>query len=159
MLNVTLKNIKIVMNAQAILTPAEKFQNRLLKQFGGYVRTTARRSIRPANRKRQTSEPGQPPLFHRGRLTYKDTIFFVVDARRKEVVIGGVLLSDTKSETAVPGVLEHGGIAIFRQKRGKGQVFRKSARVLPRPHMAPAFSKAVDKFLPELIRGGIMREV
>lgn len=159
MLNVTLKNIKIVMNTQAVLTPAEKFQNRLLKQFGAYVRTIARRSIKPANRKRQISEPGQPPLFHRGRLTYKDTIFFVADAKRKEVVIGGVLLSDTNAETAVPGVLEHGGIAIFRQKSGKSKAFRRTTRVKPRPHMQPAFDKAVEKFLPELIRGGIMREV
>ena len=157
MINVTLKNVKLAFNQNAIIAPADRFQVKLLNQMGGLTRKISRRSIRPATSKRQISQPGQPPVTHRGRINYRDTIFYVVDAKAKTMVCGAVLLLDTDAAgQTVPGILEKGGV-VMRLNRRTFQ--RKPASIRERPHMAPAFAKAIETKLPDLIAGGIMREV
>lgn len=159
MIPVTIKSVKLLFNQKAILTPAEKFQVKLLGQMGALTRTITRRSIRPATSKRQRSQPGQPPVSHSGPINYRDTIFFVVDAKKKEMVCGGVLLSGTAARgQAVPGTLEHGGVMI-RASGKLGRYQQKPLNIQARPHTGPAFAKAVKMKLPDLIAGGIMREV
>jgi len=160
MLAITLKNVKIAFNQQAILTPTEKFEQKLLQQFGSYCRTVMRNSIRRASRPGQHAHAGQPPLYHdhHGRINYRDTIFFIVDARRREVLIGAVLLHDTASHgQAVPGILEKGGTEIVLKRSGLFRT-RQTIQVKEHPHAQPAFEKTIKKKLPDLIAGGIMRE-
>ncbi len=154
----TIKEVKATFNASAILTPAEKMQRRLLSQFGGYTRVIMRNSIKQASGN-EKSQPGSPPLWHRGRISYRDTIFFVVDMREKDVVIGGALLTGTAANgQTVPGILEHGGTAMIRV--GKGNAVKKiPVTIRARPHAQPAYDIAIKKKLPGLIAGGIMREV
>lgn len=164
MINVTLKDVKLTFNSKAITDPAERATKRLLQSFGGYCRAVMRNSIKRARGPHHHAPPGSPPYFHDGgSINYKNTIFFVVDPGAKTVTIGGVLLSGTKAEgKPVPGILEHGSTKMgerpTRSKR-QGELHRKLVETLPHPHAEPAFEKAIAKKLPELIKGGLMREV
>jgi len=164
MINLTLKDVKLTFKPKAITDPAEKATRKLLTGFGGYCRAVMRHSIKQARGPHHHAPPGMPPYYHDGGpINYRDTIFFVVDARAKNTTIGGVQLSGTRAEgKPVPGMLEHGsaavGVAPERSKR-QGDLHGKLAHVQPHPHAAPAFDKAVKKKLPDLIKGGIMKEV
>ncbi len=156
MIAATLKDIKIFFNPKAILTPTEKFQSTLRRKFGAYCRATMRNSLKRASGKRQRSQPGEPPVRQNGRIDFKDTIFFVDNPTDKTVVIGAVLLPGKDAGNPVPGTLEHGGTVtsgwlVRRLKR--------SITIQPRPYAVPAYDRAVAKLLPDLIAGGIMREV
>lgn len=156
MIAATIKDVKILFNQRAILDPADRFQVSLLRQMGALTRTICRRSIRPASRRRQVSQPGQPPLYHGGPISYRDTVFFVVDERAKEMVCGAVLLPNTKARgQAVPGILEDGGLVMKANHRGQVR----PVYVRARPHTHPALDIACKKKLPDLIKGGLMREV
>ena len=160
----TLKDVKLTFKPKAITDPAERATKKLLSSFGGYCRAVMRSSIKRARGPHHHAPPGSPPLYHDGgSINYKDTIFFVVDSKAKNVVIGGVLLSGTKADgKPVPGILEHGGAEMGvepeRSKR-KGEIHGVKRHAEPHPHAEPAFEKAVKKKLPDLIKGGIMREV
>ena len=158
-LTITLKDVKFEFNKRAILTPAEKAQKKLLDKFGGYDRKAQQNSLK---RGKGPSPIFSPPHRHSERPDIKDTVFYFTDAKKKEVVIGMVLLSGKPGgDRAMPGVLEHAGEAqVMPSKRekmaGKGmQVIKVEAR----PSAQPAFEKTIKKQLPGLIAGGIMREV
>lgn len=77
---------------------------RALSRAGGYIRTTAKRSIK----KRQgTSKPGDPPYSHTGLL--KNFIFYRYDPHTKSVTIGPEKLN--RSDGDGPKALEYGGTA------------------------------------------------
>jgi hypothetical protein len=163
MIGVTLKELKVKWNSKAILTPAEKFQVKLLKEAGAYTRMIQRNSIKRAANRKDRSQPGQPPKHHGTPLLggdgYKGTIFYDVDVRKKEMVCGAVLLQGTSANgQAVPGALEHGGVLLVLTGR---RFARRKVAVdyRARPSAVPAFQKMIDKKLPRLIEGGIMREV
>lgn len=158
MIGFTFKEVKIAFNEKAVLTPAEKFQTKLRKQSGAYCRTVMRNSIKPG-RRGQVSQPGQPPLYHANkRVNYRDTIFFVDDTRQKRVFIGAVLLDGASNGgQPVPGNLEHSGVSMRWVGHGANRR-RQPVNVRARPHAVPAFEKTVKR-LPDLMRGGIMREV
>lgn len=164
MINVTLKDVKLTFNQKAILDPAERATKKLLSSFGGYCRAVMRSSIKQAKGPHHHAEPGKPPLYHTGGpINYKDTIFFVVDPKAKTVSIGGVLLSNTSAHgDPVPGVLEHGGAQMgvhAKRSKRRGENHGLLVHVERHPHAKPAYDKAVEKKLPDLIKGGIMREV
>ncbi len=158
MIPFTLQSIKLQFNQRSILDPAEKMQVRLLREMGALTRTIARRSIRPATNKRLKSQPGEPPVTHGGSIIYRDTIFFVVDQRRMEMVCGAVLLNRSGNGQPVPGILEDGGPELKMDVR-HGKAAARMIYVRARPHMKPAFEKARKMKLPDLIRNGLMREV
>lgn len=173
MIAVTLKNVATHFDKAAIMTPAEKAQNKLLGKFGAYVRRTQMNSLKRAKRG-EVSQPGKPPLRHAVRPDIKNTVFFFVDRPRKDVVIGMVLLSEKPSgELAMPGVLEHGGntrlvslrnqLLAMESREGKELTKRGGKMVVGkvegRPSATPAFEKVIKRQLPDLIKGGIMREV
>jgi hypothetical protein len=155
-----LKSVKVAMNAKAIMTPAEKAQAKLLKEFGGYCRRVMMNSIKRARNQFHHANKGKPPLYHDdGAINFKKTIFFVADVKQKNVVIGGVLLSGTKAGgDPVPGILEHGGAKFgnVRRKHGRDKYVPRTAH--EHPYAGPAFDTAIKKKLPSLIAGGIMRE-
>jgi hypothetical protein len=163
MIGVKLEALKLSWNSQAILTPAEKFQKRLLGSFGAYCMRTQRNSIKRASQPHQRSDEGSPPLHHATPLLngqgFKGTIFFAVDLRKKECSIGPVLLNGTAAGgQRVPEVLEKGGVIVLLSGARRDRR-RRSIQVRARPSAQPAFEKTVKKKLPELIAGGIMREV
>ena len=154
MIAITLSNVATHFNKPAIMTPAEKFQNRLLNKFGATVRRTQQNSLK-RGKPGQVSDPGKPPLRHSASPDIKNTVFYFVDRPKKDVVIGMVLLSGKPSgERAMPGVLEHSGVALVKSRK---KVL--AARIEMRPSAVPAFEKTIKKQLPGLIKGGIKREV
>lgn len=159
MLNLSIAELKVVFNARAIMTPAERFQTRLRRDFGAYCRIVMRNSLKMASRPHQVSEPGATPFRHGGDgkgTDYKDTIFYADDPQRKEVAIGAALLEGTAAAgQSVPGALEFGGQII--KWRDKTRTVRIAVYVRARPHARPAYDIAVQRKLPGLIAGGIMR--
>ena len=151
---IDIASIKTIFEAERILAPAEKFQHKLLYQFGAYCRKVQRNSLK-RGRPGEVARPGDPPLRHSTSPDIKDTVFYVVDRKAKSVIIGMVLLSGKPGGgEAMPGVLKHSG-ASRKQRRGR----IKTVRVQEHPSAGPAFRKTVERKLPGLIAGGIMREV
>lgn len=176
----TISEFKVVFNQKAVMTPAEKATNTLLKSIGAYTRAVAKNSmidmfiakgnvkgIKKRDRKLKKSgfnlgadgdmisKPGAPAFSKIGHV--KTFIFFAVDKDRQEVVIGPAKLGGVKSEHAVE-VLEHGGVEqIFLG--GPKKRISVTAQYQARPTMHLALDKAIKKKTPELLAGGIMREV
>ena len=128
---------KYFFDRERVMRAAERAQVRLLSKFGAFVRTTAQRSMR--QRKKGSSEPGQPPLAHSGEL--RKLLFFSFDPITKTVVVGP--LGFKKSD--VPHLHEFGGVAI---RKGK------PAKYPARPYMKPAMLAELPKFA-SLFRGQI----
>ena len=99
-----------------------------LAKAGGFVRTTAKRSIR--NRK-GTSLPGKPPHSHVGLL--RRFIYFAYDPDSESVVVGPVKIT---RPTNAPHALEFGGTTVVKRKHRKRKV-----RIKARPFMGPALQK------------------
>lgn len=151
--------MSVYFNKPSILTPAEKFQNKMLNKFGGAGRKTQQnlmKRAKPGVRGGKThSQPGQPPLRQpRARVDIKNTVFYFADVKKKDVVFGMVLLGGRRGEP-MPGVLEHEGQAQLVDRKKK----IKTVQVKARPSSVPAFQKTIKKHLPGLIDSGIMREV
>lgn len=152
MIGVTLDRVKFMFDKKPLQTAAERFTQRLLGRFGAYTRTIQRNSLKRA-RGHEVSQPGNPPLRHTGaQVDIKDTVFFVVDPERKEVVIGMVLLRiHSSGRPAMPGILESGG-STWITSHGKTATVTIEAR----PSAHPAFKKAIEKLLPSLIEEGLV---
>ena len=56
-------NFSGTVDGKAILSAADRAEQKLLMQFGAYVMRTAKRSIKKGGPK-QTSKPGEPPVGH-----------------------------------------------------------------------------------------------
>lgn len=154
MLNLTLKDLKVQWNAKPIISAADRARNKMLGKFGGYVRSTAKNSIK-TGADNQHAPPGKPPVGHTGNPRYKDWIFYFVDYSSGEVVIGAILLPRKDNQT-VPGTLERGGTSQVPVYRGWGRSRKITIQQAARPHMQPAFDKAVEKMLPQLIENSIV---
>jgi len=113
-------------------------RNALLRQ-GGFIRTTAKNSIRSAAK---PSQPGHPPRSVTGLL--KQFIFFKWDDASQSVVAGPAAF---KANAVVPEVLEKGGKELARVKVGRDWK-NQTVTIAPRPFMAPAFQISQTK-LPE----------
>lgn len=117
-------------------------QRRAMIRAGGFLRQTARRSIR---RRKGTSRPGSPPRSHAGQL--RDLLFFSYDAELESLVVGPVRFRKGNA----PHLLEFGG-KIKRTDRRTGA--RKQARYRPRPFMGPALEKTAP-LLPGFWRSSV----
>ncbi|MBI5725018.1 MAG: hypothetical protein HZA50_13740 [Planctomycetes bacterium] len=115
---------------------------KVLAKFGAFVRTAARSSIR---KRKSVSQPGQPPSSHTGLL--KRLIYFGYDAGKKSVVIGPAPL---RSEVEAPPLLEYGGRARRKNRKGKNVIATYQAR----PFMTPAFDEEKKK-LPDMWKNSI----
>ncbi len=164
---ITLQDFKLTFNPPALLDPAMKFRRRVFQEFGSYCRTVAKNSmVDTSNTKkvsragfilsggnRQTSKPGTAAFSRLGFV--KQHIYFAADTT--QVTIGPAKLEGLKAADNALDVLEHGGTEqVFMGRRVR---ISKTAQYRPRPTMGLAFVKAIDKKLPRLIAGGIMREV
>lgn len=117
-----------------------KVNAQVYEWYGKDVRNKARKSLRKPNKKRNVSQPGEPPVSQTG--TLKDTIFYELDETRG-VVIGPVRF---KGRYQGAKALEYGGKTTTKIGRKK-----RSAKIKARPFMRPAREK-VDKTLPDKYR-------
>lgn len=140
---------------RAVEKAMDKGTREAMTKIGGYIRTTAKRSMRKTgkSKKTQTSAPGKPPRRHTGML--RDKIFFVYDENKRAVVVGPLKwtspqsnLKPTGTGKSAAGVLEHGGWVTGQTNRKsttKGKYLKGQQRSLfiqPRPYMGPALEKA-----------------
>ncbi|MFO0806678.1 MAG: hypothetical protein U0791_26530 [Gemmataceae bacterium] len=147
-----------------------------LNRAGGYIRQTAKRSIKYAAdvapvlkamgkvAPEQWSMPGHPPLAHRrgnferfvrvgGRTKKQDSsplremIFYGFDPRSRSVVVGPAIFRRARVPGLVPRILEHGGTGKYADKKGK----IRTGTWKPRPFMRPALKASLDA-IPNIIR-------
>lgn len=121
-------------DTERVMKKVDAATRRALSRVGAFVRTRARTSIR---KRKDVSQPGQPPSSHEGSL--RRLIFFAYDQSAKSVVIGPVPFR--KGEA--PSLLERGGTV---GRKGRAHRYR------PRPFMAPALA-AEAKQIPAAFKG------
>jgi len=127
-------NVKaLFFDSQAVLEKVDAATRKVLSKFGAFVRTTARHSIR---KRKGVSSPGSPPSSHVG--TLKRLIFFGYDLSARSVVIGP---APFRSTVEAPPLLEYGGTASRKDRKGRSVLARYAAR----PFMGPAFDKEKSK--------------
>ena len=126
-------NTRTFFTSRKVLRLLDKKTHGVLRQFGSFVRTTAKRSIRRVGKKGTPSAPGQPPKSRKGLL--KNFIFYGFDRLRRSVVIGPQKLN---LKGKAPSVLEYGGMVKGKSKKGHIT----SSKISARPYMGPAFEKS-----------------
>lgn len=133
MIGFTLSEAKgLFFDAREVQDAATRAERKVLSQFGAFVRTRSRTSIR----KRQAPAPADsPPSSHTGLL--KRNIFFVFDPTWHSVVIGPVRLNGKRG--SAPEALEHGGtsVAVVGSKENR---HTERIEIDARPYMGPAFA-------------------
>lgn len=176
----TIADYKAAWNSQAILAPAERAKEQVLKKFGLYCRTVAKNSmidvqvgtdkkaIRKRDRKinkagfivsggKKVSAPDSPAFSRVGYV--KKFIYSAAD--ENEVVIGPALLLGVRSKGAVK-TLEHGGteqLTVTNWVKGTKTQVKVTASYKARPTMGLAFEKTKKKQLPKLLEHCIIKAV
>lgn len=139
---------KLFFDRPRVMRAVDRGKRSALSRIGGWIRKTARRSMR---RRKRASRPGEPPSAHTGLL--RDGTFYSFDPSSESVVIGPVRMK--RQGTDVPQVLEHGGISTVTRLRG-GKVHRRRVKIEARPYMGPALEKAMEAdVIPEAFRGSV----
>lgn len=133
---IDLKVKRLFFDRAAVIAAVSRGRLRALNRIGGYLRTTAKRSIR---KRKGTSPPGKPPYSHTGLL--RDHMYYSYDPTRDTVLIGPALLTSRSPDSepiagTVPQVLERGGRVRVRDKKSRTITIR------ARPYMAPALETA-----------------
>lgn len=152
----------VFFDREKVLKAVDRTVARHLNWFGGYVRRTARNSLKPSD---SYSAPGEPPHTHvtylrkhtgrdrtklavpKRRSLFRDTILYGYEREAQTVVVGPFLFNGAKTSPTVPELLEYGGETTVIRYR-KREVHR--AKYAPRPYMRPAFEKAISKFFERL---------
>jgi len=132
-----LKVTNLFFDRATVIKAVDAGRRKALNRIGGFLRTTAKRSIR---KRKGTSAPGQPPSSHVGLL--RDHIYYSYDPVSQSVVIGPALITSnhktaTPINATVPQVLEYGGRVLRRKNNRTIQTV-----VAPRPFMGPAMQTA-----------------
>ena len=133
-----------------IIKATNRKKKKVLYGIGAYTMRTADRLIRKAGKsggRAHISKPHSPPKWH-VKPGLKGNFLFDVNERRGSVIIGPRKFKRAM-RTVIPHaasgaeMLEVGGHFTFRKAKGKAR----KAFVKPRPYMAPAFNKAIPRFL------------
>ena len=135
---------KAFFDSKKVVSATDRATRRVLSRFGAFVRRTAKQSIR---KRKKASQPGSPPSSHTGLL--KKFIYFGYDTARRSVVVGAVRFT-RRGNGEAPSLLEHGGVAMITDSRGK----KKAADYKARPFMEPALEKEEPK-LPAMWRDSV----
>lgn len=145
---IDLKVKHLFFDRAAVIAAVDRGRRTAMNRIGGFLRTTAKRSIR---KRKGTSHPGKPPHSHVGLL--RDHIYYSYDPARGTVVIGPALLTSRNPDAepvdgTVPQVLEQGGKVRVTESKPKGRT--RIVTIRPRPYMAPALDTArnADKLSP-----------
>ena len=153
MINLTFKQVVAdFKQTRRLAKKAENARMRSLLKVGGFIRTTARRSMKPGKGK---SPPGQPPKSHQGAL--KNLLLFAWDNSSKSVVIGPTLLTTKRVYgPTTPALEERGGSVTRPIKLKRGVITTRTYKYPPRPYMGPALEIADRKgIIPEQFRDTI----
>ncbi len=125
----------------AVIKQLDQKLRKVLGYYGGYIRKSARNSIKRAKPGEPPSSPGDPPKSRTGLL--KDRIYYAYDMGARSVVIGPEKLN-AKSGPDIPRTLEEGGT--MRVRKGGRWV---TVTIAARPYMGPA-AKAGEKKRDEI---------
>lgn len=137
---------------ELVLRYMNEREAKFLNKIGGWIRKTARRSMRRIKGPK-ASQPGDPPRARVGLL--RDLLYYSFDHRERSVVIGPVPLNG-RSTAGVPRLHEEGGTRALRVRmiyvKGKPVGLRTSksfpvtnARYPARPFMKPALDQAIER--------------
>ncbi len=128
---------QIFFDRKAVTGAVDRATRKVLSQFGAFVRTSARHSIR---KRKRVSAPGEPPSSHTGLL--RRFIFFGYDRDRRSVVIGPQRLNQKVGDA--PHALEYGGTStVVEGLRGRRR--KRHIKIAARPFMGPAFEHEKPK--------------
>ncbi len=142
---ITVKSQFAFFDTKKVSSKVDRMRIRELARAGGFVRTTAKRSIR---KRKSSSLPGKPPSSHTGDLK---KIFFGYDRQSESVVVGPTKFKRGND----PETLEHGGTTYIYRRDGKtGKMVRTKVRVKARPYMNPALVKTAPRF-PGVFKNGL----
>jgi len=136
--SVTLDMKDLFFDRQAVKDYIGKTTARVFRWAGGYIRVTAKNSIKTEKNPFRRSHKGNPPYSRTGKL--KQRILYYYDRADQDVIVGPMLFRSGD----IPGVLEYGGPSTI-WKKGKGMV---PIMVKERPYMRPALEKGIEK-LPD----------
>ncbi len=123
---------RLFLDKPAVMRLMDRKTSRFMMRMGGFIRLTARRSIR---RRKAVSRPGTPPTDRTGKL--KQGIFFAFNPARRSVVIGPTRRGGTQHGGKGPLALEQGGKLPDAAGRLRDYA--------PRPFMKPALDKGIDR--------------
>jgi hypothetical protein len=134
---------RLFFDRPAVMRAVDPAKRRALARFGGFVRQTARRSIR---KRKRSARPGEPPSSHSGEL--RRGIFFAYEPSRASVVIGPARLNGASRYRGktVPQLMEEGGTI---QRDGQRLTYD------AHPFMGPAFDKGKRKLIPGVFRDSV----
>lgn len=174
MADITFRIVDQFFDRAAVIKAVNKAKRKNLGRAGGFVRKTARRSMRPAgkrrrNRRRQgkyrkgqdptISRPGRPPRLHTTKTKRNlKLILFAWEPSSETVIVGPVRFHYRGNN--VPELMEYGGrgkVPVVEKNRGGGLTRTRrtvSASYRPRPFMAPALKKAAPSF-PDLWKDSV----
>ena len=141
-----------------VLRAVNRAKYRALSKAGGWIRKTARFSMR---RRKTSASPGRPPSAHVGLL--RDFLFYAYDPSSRSVVIGPAAMKRRRDD--VPALMEWGGTRHVRRgelykRRGSKKWARATKstnlKYAPHPFMGPALRKADQAgVLPEAWRNSV----
>lgn len=130
-MNITIKTKDWFFDRQKVVDALKKAKRKSLREAGGFVRTTARRSMKrvsPAKRaklaergQRTQSPAGSPPNCHVQGPSLK-TILFAFEPSTESVIVGPVQFNTQNStiakvQSTTPGLHERGESATIREFR------------------------------------------
>ncbi len=149
MIPLKIQAIKTKFFDSRMLNAADRARWRFLTYAGGFIRKTARNSMKEG-KAGAISQPGSPPFYHRNSpVRFKDTIFYFVEKSENKVYAGAILLNG-RGGHKVPKLLEEGGPSTIT--RGGRQI---PVMIRARPHMRPALETFIEKKQAELLKNSI----
>jgi len=129
---------------EAVQSVINRNERRYLMRSGGYIRTSAKRSIRRPTKSKPNSAPGQPPKNQTGRLKYG--ILYGYDSVNRSVVIGAQKLGGGNVNLLT--ALEFGGRTKWKWKDTKtGKIETGTHYIEARPFMRPALDNSRNKLM------------
>ena len=121
-----------------VLATFDAQARKALYNQAGYIRKTARNSMKPGKPNRP-SMPGRPP--HYITRLMKDFLFFSWDPGTKSMVVGPAGFRNSNT----PRVLEEGGTSDKTTVRRGTSWIKGTVQIKARPYMLPAFKNSQEK--------------
>lgn len=147
MIRPTFKLDRVTVKAERVIAQAERANARPLFKIAGFIRNTAKRSMR---KRKGPSAPGTPPSAHDGDrygrgFLLRTLMSFDVDRKNLTTTVGpkrlrSKTLGKVRARKPVPNLHEFGGV--LRVEGKKPGATPERVKFPARPYMAPALEKA-----------------
>lgn len=131
-------------DADKVVKAVSQAKRKAFSKAGAYIRQRAKTSIK---KKKGSAPAGNPPHAHAGQIRL---IFFAWDARAESVVVGPIEFTSARGPKGGARLLEKGGAAEARDRRGRLKKYRYAGH----PFMRPAMVAELPKFAG-LLKGTI----